>query len=95
MPAPDAARGWASYVPLHTVLEVLAIAIAAMVFAIAWATHRFQPNGRAMVIGLGFLGVAVLDLSHTLSYAGMPDFITPSDPEKAINFWSNSRKPWR
>lgn len=90
-PAPDAARGLSSYVPLHTIMEVVAIAIAAMVFGVSWATHRFQPNGRALILGLGFLGVALFDLTHALSYAGMPNLITPSGPEKAINFWLAAR----
>lgn len=91
LPAPDAAKGLANYVPLHTTMEILAIAVAAMVFGVSWATHRFRPNGRALVLGVGFLGVALLDLSHTLSYKGMPDLITPSGPEKAINFWLAAR----
>lgn len=90
-PAPDVAKGLSSYVPLHTVMEVLAISVAAMVFGISWATHRLRPNSRALVLGVSFLGVALLDLSHTLSYAGMPDFVTPSSPEKAINFWLAAR----
>lgn len=91
LPAPDAAKGLSSYVPLHSVMEIIAIAVAAMVFGISWATHPFRANGRALVLGIGFLGVALLDLSHTLSYAGMPDLITPSGPEKAINFWLAAR----
>lgn len=91
LPAPDAAKGIASYVPLHTIMEIIAIAVAAMVFGISWTTHKFKPNGRALVLGIGFFGVALLDLSHTLSYAGMPDLLTPSGPEKAINFWLAAR----
>lgn len=90
-PTPDVAKGLSSYVPLHTVMEVLAVSVAAMVFGISWATHRLRPNSRALVLGVSFLGVALLDLSHTLSYAGMPDFVTPSSPEKAINFWLAAR----
>jgi diguanylate cyclase (GGDEF)-like protein/PAS domain S-box-containing protein len=91
LPSPDAARGLAGYVPLHTVLEVLAMAVAAMVFGTSWATQRYRVDGRAVVLGVGFLGVALLDLAHTLSYPGMPDFVTPSGPEKAINFWLAAR----
>ncbi len=90
-PAPDAARGLARYLPLHTSMEVLSIAMAAMVFGIAWATQKYRPNGRDLVLGPGLLGVAILDMSHCLSYAGMPDFITPSGPEKAILFWLAAR----
>lgn len=91
LPAPDAARGLAGYLPLHTLLEVLAIAMAAMVFGVSWATQKYRPNGRVLTLGVGFLGVAMLDLGHALSYAGMPDFITPNSVEKAINFWLAAR----
>ena len=91
LPAPDDARGLGSYLPLHTSMEILSIAVAAMVFSIAWVTQKYRPNGRALVLGIGLLGVALLDLSHTLSYVGMPDLITPSGPEKAINFWLAAR----
>ncbi len=91
LPAPDAAQGLAGYGPLHTAMEVMSISVAAMVFGISWITQKYRTNGRALLLGLGLLGVGVLDLSHTLSYAGMPDFVTPSDPEKAINFWLAAR----
>ncbi|HNK07343.1 MAG TPA: MASE3 domain-containing protein, partial [Giesbergeria sp.] len=90
-PAPDAARGVAGYVPLHTAMEVVAIAMVGMVFGISWVTQKYRANGRALVLGLGLLGVGLLDLSHSLSYAGMPDYVTPSGPEKAINFWLAAR----
>jgi len=35
--------------------------------------------------------VAMLDFSHALSYVGMPDLVTPSSPQKAINFWLSAR----
>ena len=91
LPAADATRGMAGYLPLHILMEVAAISVAAIVFGIAWSVHRYRPDGRAMVLGVSFLGVALLDLSHTLSFAGMPDFFTPSGPEKGINFWLAAR----
>lgn len=54
LPAPDAARGLAGYVPLHTTLEVLAMAVAAMVFGTYWATQRYRVDGRAIVLGWRF-----------------------------------------
>ncbi len=91
LPAPHASRGLAAYLPLHNILEVMAIAVACMVFGVTWNTHRYQKNGRALVLGVCFLGVALLDLTHTLSYEGMPDFVTPSGPEKSIAFWLAAR----
>ena len=91
LPVPDAAQGLAAYLPLHITLEVAAISVALTVFGIAWSVQRYRADGRALLLGVAFLGVAVLDMSHTLSFAGMPDFVTPSGPEKAINFWLAAR----
>lgn len=81
----------ANYIPIHTTLETFAISVALMIFVITWGIHKFRPSGRLILVGLSFLAVALLDISHTLSYPGMPDFLTPSHPEKAINFWLAAR----
>jgi PAS domain S-box-containing protein len=89
-----AARFFASpahYLPLHTTLEVVAIAVSAMVFALAWNLRGQADNDRRLILGTAFLAVCLIDLAHTLSYAGMPDLVTPSSPEKAINFWLAAR----
>ncbi len=91
LPAADAGRGLAGYSSLHTTLEMLSISVAAMVFGLAWGVHKYRASGRALVVGVLFLGVAILDLSHTLSFPGMPDFVTPTGIEKAINFWLVAR----
>ena len=81
----------ASYLPLHTFLEFVAIVISAMVFAIAWNQRTRPDNSHAILLGCGFLAVCLIDFGHTLSYAGMPELVTPSGAEKAINFWLAGR----
>jgi signal transduction histidine kinase len=61
------------------------------VFAIGWNTHDPQRAGSVTLLACGFLGVALIDFGHALSYAGMPDLITPASPQKAINFSLVSR----
>jgi len=80
-----------NYVPLHTVLEFIATAVSAMVFTLAWALRRQPANSHRMILGAGFLAVCLIDIAHTLSYAGMPEFVTPNGAEKAINFWLAGR----
>jgi PAS domain S-box-containing protein len=81
----------ANYLPWHTALEFAAMAVSAMVFMLAW-NLRNQPNsGNIMLLGVGFLAVGLIDFGHTLSYPGMPDLVTPSGTEKAINFWLAAR----
>ncbi|WP_232352121.1 bifunctional diguanylate cyclase/phosphodiesterase [Inhella proteolytica] len=91
LPASETSRGLAQYAPLHTVLEVFSITVSGLVFAIGWATTRHVRSLTVATLGCLFLGVALLDLGHTLSYQGMPDFITASGSEKAINFWLAAR----
>ncbi len=91
LPGPLPGRGLAHYLPLHTTLEVLSIAVATLVFAIGWNTRRHQPSQAVLWLACLFLGVAALDLSHMLSYQGMPSFVTPSSPQKAIHFWLAAR----
>ena len=90
-PMPTAVKGWANYLPLHMALETGSIFFAGMIFAITWHTPRSQTSLNAVVVGCAFGGVALLDFTHMLSYAGMPSFITPSDTNKAIYFWLCAR----
>lgn len=80
-----------AYLPLHTVLEFVAMAVSAMIFTLAWNLRKSENNSHIVLLGVAALGVALIDLVHTLSFKGMPDFVTPSDPEKAINFWLAGR----
>ncbi len=81
----------ARHLVLHNFLEGFAIAVSVMVFAYGWSTYgATQPRG-VTIIAAGFLAVGVLDFAHLLSYAGMPDFVTPGSPNKAIYFWLMAR----
>ncbi|MBS0437554.1 MAG: EAL domain-containing protein [Proteobacteria bacterium] len=76
---------------MHTLAEMAAVAVALLVFAICWHSQAGARTGNAVLIGCGFLAVGLIDTAHLLSYLGMPDFVTPSQPEKAINFWLAAR----
>ena len=78
------------YLPLHTFLELLSISVSAMVFALGWNLRGEGHNSTAL-LGIGLIAVALIDFLHTLSYTGMPAFITPSSPDKAIYFWLAAR----
>ena len=81
----------ANYLPLHTFLEFIAMAVSVLVFALAWNLRAQGDNSHRIMLGAGFLGVALIDFVHTLSFAGMPPLVTPSSAEKAINFWLAGR----
>ena len=84
-------QGLANYAPLHTSLEVVAIVVSSLVFTVGWNVYQKEGSANLMLLACCFLGVAILDFLHTLSYQGMPDFITVSSPEKAIDFWLAAR----
>lgn len=90
-PRVDGLAGIANYAPLHTALEVWAIVVSSLVFSIGWSVYQKEASANLMLLACGFAGVAWLDLMHTLSYQGMPAWVTPSSAEKAINFWLMAR----
>ncbi|HTH40227.1 MAG TPA: MASE3 domain-containing protein, partial [Rhodocyclaceae bacterium] len=79
------------YLPLHSFLEFLSMAVSAMVAALVWNLRDREGNHNRILLGAGFLAVSLIDFAHTLSYTGMPTFVTASGPEKAINFWLMGR----
>lgn len=79
------------YAALHTILEICAVVVAMLIFTTGWVSAgRPQPVSNVLLAG-AFLSVGLLDVLHLLSYAGMPALVTPSGPEKAINFWLAAR----
>jgi PAS domain S-box-containing protein len=83
--------GLRGYAPLHTVLEIFAVGIASAIFAIGWHARLTRESGSLALLAAGYLGVALLDTAHLLSFNGMPDWLTPSSSEKAIAFWFMAR----
>lgn len=75
------------YLPLHTVLEFLAIAAALMIFTVGWFSYGHDRGARFQVLACISLATMLITLLHILSYPGMPDLVGPSSVEKAINFW--------
>lgn len=92
---------------LHTLMEIFAIVIAAMTFGVIWNAHTQERSGNLVILACAFLATGLIDFAHTISYRGMPVFVTPAGVEKAINFWLVARltmasallvvalRPWR
>ncbi|MFH2135575.1 MAG: MASE3 domain-containing protein [Pseudomonadota bacterium] len=77
--------------PMHVAMETFAIVVAMMVFGITWNTYSPERSANTVILAAGFLLVGLLDFGHMFSFRGMPDFVTPSGPEKAIQFWLAER----
>lgn len=79
------------YLSYHLILELISIVIAMLIFVVGWHAYERKLPGDIFLLACAFFAVAVLDLSHTLSFPGMPKFVTPSNTEKGINFWLAAR----
>lgn len=90
-PSLHSLKGLSGFIPIHTILETAAIIVSMTIFAVGWGVQKESQSSYSILLAFVFLGVGLLDLLHTLSYQGMPDFITPNSPEKAINFWLMAR----
>jgi len=80
-----------SYLAFHTMLEMASIIISTLVFMVVWNTSDSERPKNILLLGVVFIGVAMLDFMHTMSFKGMPTFITESGYEKGINFWLAAR----
>ena len=59
------------FLSLHTVSEVLALAAHFAIFTIGLLTFRYTQKTHILIISLAALAVGLIDLGHTLSYAGI------------------------
>jgi len=79
------------YLAMHTMLELISVLVSLMIFALNWSLRGQGRNSRRVAIGAGFLAIGLLDLMHAMSFKGMPDFLSPNSPDKAILFWLVAR----
>ena len=91
IPASHSARGIPDYLPLHVLMETVSIVVSMMVFAVGWNSRSSNLSGNIVLLACVFFSVGVLDFLHTVSYGGMPDFFSPNDAQKHLNFWLLAR----
>ena len=78
-----------SYLLFHSIVEIFSIAVACAVFMISWSS-RAQPEARPfLLLGIGYLFAAILDVIHLLSYEGMG--VLPNTQDDATRLWVAAR----
>jgi diguanylate cyclase (GGDEF)-like protein len=87
VPANQVAISAPAFLAVHSVMEIFAIIVAALVFFTGHGARDTVCSIRSIVLGYAFLAVALFDILHFLSYMGMPDLVSPNSPHKAILFW--------
>lgn len=88
--APDH-HGIPYYLSLHSLMETLSIVVAMMVVAVGWNYRQSHNTKNLVLLACLFFSVGILDFMHTTSYVGMPEFLSPNDPDKHLNFWLSAR----
>ena len=79
------------YLTVHTLLELGSILVSSSVFIVNWEATKQGRNAHSLFVATGFLTVAAVDTMHTLSFDGMPDFVTANSVSKAIYYWLYAR----
>jgi diguanylate cyclase (GGDEF)-like protein len=80
-----------SYLPVHTALEFVAMAVSLMVFGLGWNLRREAMNSHIVLLSAAFLAVAVIDFAHAMTYPGMPSALGESGPQLTVDFWLAGR----
>lgn len=82
----------ANYLTWHNLFEFASILISFSVFTFTYFIYEGSGNFKAIIFGCVFLLMGSLDLFHTLSYKGMPDFFIANDTaNRATTLWILSR----
>lgn len=79
------------YQTIHTALEIIAITISALIFAVIREQAQYELNWRGLVLAAAFFAVFWLDMAHVLSFQGMAPYFGDNTPAKTINFWLSAR----
>lgn len=82
----------ANYLTWHNLFEFASILISFSVFTVTYFIYEESGNFKMIMFGCVFLLMGSLDLFHTLSYKGMPDFFIANDTaNRATTLWILSR----
>ena len=75
----------------HTAVEIFAVIVAVMVFAVGYHVMDRRRVAASLILACGFLGVALLDFLHLMTYPAMPDFLNPNSSQQTLYFWLAAR----
>ena len=79
------------YLVFHMFVEFASIVVSFAIFSIGWFGYKQQPDIRNLTLAITFLTVGLIDFIHTLSYQGMPDFLTVNSLNKSATLWVAAR----
>lgn len=71
------------FLTVHLMLELSGIIISILVSIFCCYEFQYKHQRKMLILALAFCALAMLDFVHTLSYLGMPNFITENSTNKA------------
>ncbi|MFJ6265683.1 EAL domain-containing protein [Lysinibacillus xylanilyticus] len=80
-----------NYVTIHLMMEILIIVVTMSISIQSWLISPYILSNRFLYVGALFLTISFIEIAHTLTYKGMPFFITESTPYVATWFYMLSR----
>lgn len=81
----------ADYLVFHQITEFASIIVSFAIFTVGWYGYKQQASARSLVLALTFFAVGSIDFIHTLSYEGMPEFLSINSLNKAAFYWISAR----
>lgn len=79
-----------NFLLFHTLAEFFAIVVAVILCVVVWHTYSYSRNHFLMYIGAGYFWIAILDLTHALTFKGMNVF-PETGPNTSIQLWIVTR----
>lgn len=76
----------ADFLAVHSLMEVFAVVVAALIFFTGHGVQQAERSTRTMALGCAFLAVAMFDVLHFLSSPGMSDMLSPNTQHKSLVF---------
>jgi len=80
-----------NFLLFHGIAELFSIAVAWSVFFLVWNTKRIARNDALLFLGIAYLFIGLIDLTHTLSYKGMGIFPNNLGANYATQLWIAAR----
>lgn len=78
------------FLPYHILAEAFSVIIAVIIFWDSLKITNKDSNAFFVILGSSFLGVAILDSLHTVTYKGM-DILPVNEINVATQFWISAR----
>ncbi len=80
-----------NFLSLHILLELFSVSVAFAIILQGWMIFPHNLSLHRLLVATLFLSVCIFDTLHTLTYKGMPFFLTDNSVQTATWFWIFAR----